>query len=136
DTWEEVDPDELSYEVNWVESTALNFLLKHSKYDSIIQELLALGEVVGTESRGLSADSLASLPSIKYKAGSSQTGSNDSCVICRVDYDDGDSLTVLSCKHSYHPECINNWSALFVVLRSQPRVRASTLGILLLRATR
>ncbi|KHG29072.1 E3 ubiquitin ligase BIG BROTHER-related -like protein [Gossypium arboreum] len=86
DTWEEVDPDELSYE-----------------------ELLALGEVVGTESRGLSADSLASLPSIKYKAGSSQTGSNDSCVICRVDYDDGDSLTVLSCKHSYHPECINNW---------------------------
>ncbi|KAH1098689.1 hypothetical protein J1N35_015610 [Gossypium stocksii] len=109
DTWEEVDPDELSYEVNWVESTALNFLLKHSKYDSIIQELLALGEVVGTESRGLSADSLASLPSINYKAGSSQTGSNDSCVICRVDYDDGDSLTVLSCKHSYHPECINNW---------------------------
>ncbi|KAA3482645.1 E3 ubiquitin ligase BIG BROTHER-related-like isoform X2 [Gossypium australe] len=86
DTWEEVDPDELSYE-----------------------ELLALGEVVGTESRGLSADSLASLPSIKYKAGSSQTGNNDSCVICRVDYDDGDSLTVLSCKHSYHPECINNW---------------------------
>ncbi|GMI74755.1 hypothetical protein like AT3G19910 [Hibiscus trionum] len=86
DTWEEVDPDELSYE-----------------------ELLALGEVVGTESRGLSADSLASLPSVKYKAGSSQIGSNESCVICRVDYEDGDSLTVLSCKHSYHPECINNW---------------------------
>ncbi|XP_022763922.1 E3 ubiquitin ligase BIG BROTHER-related-like isoform X2 [Durio zibethinus] len=79
DTWEEVDPDELSYE-----------------------ELLALSEVVGTESRGLSADSLASLPSVTYKAGSSQSGSNDSCVICRVDYEDGDSLTVLSCKHSYH----------------------------------
>ncbi|KAE8670089.1 E3 ubiquitin ligase BIG BROTHER-related [Hibiscus syriacus] len=86
DTWEEVDPDEFSYE-----------------------ELLALGEVVGTESRGLSADSLASLPSITYKAGSSQIGSNESCVICRVDYEDGDSLTVLSCKHSYHRECINNW---------------------------
>ncbi|KAK8519034.1 hypothetical protein V6N13_017717 [Hibiscus sabdariffa] len=86
DTWEEVDPDELSYE-----------------------ELIALGEVVGTESRGLSADSLASLPSVKYKAGSSQIGSNESCVICRVDYEDGDSLTVLSCKHLYHPECINNW---------------------------
>ncbi|XWS63281.1 hypothetical protein CRYUN_Cryun06bG0081800 [Craigia yunnanensis] len=55
DTWEEVDPDELSYE-----------------------ELLALGEVVGTESRGLSADSIASLPSVTYKAGSSQAGSNDS----------------------------------------------------------
>ncbi|XP_022743330.1 E3 ubiquitin ligase BIG BROTHER-related-like isoform X2 [Durio zibethinus] len=86
DTWEEVDPDELSYE-----------------------ELLALGDVVGTESRGLSADSIASLPSVTYKAGSSQTGSHDSCVICHVDYDDGDSLTLLSCKHSYHSECINNW---------------------------
>ncbi|KAG2707887.1 hypothetical protein I3843_05G151300 [Carya illinoinensis] len=86
DTWEEVDPDELSYE-----------------------ELIALGEVVGTESRGLSADTIASLPSVNYKSGSSQNGSNDSCVICRLDYEDGETLTVLSCKHSYHSECINNW---------------------------
>ncbi|KAF3455897.1 hypothetical protein FNV43_RR00539 [Rhamnella rubrinervis] len=86
DTWEEVDPDELSYE-----------------------ELLALGEVVGTESRGLSTDTIASLPSVNYKTGGSQTGSNDSCVICRLDYEDGETLTVLSCKHSYHSECINDW---------------------------
>ncbi|KAB5548026.1 hypothetical protein DKX38_011432 [Salix brachista] len=86
ETWEEVDPDELSYE-----------------------ELLALGDVVGTESRGLSPDTIASLPSINYKAGSSQNGSNDSCVICRLDYEDGETLTLLSCKHSYHSECINNW---------------------------
>ncbi|XP_022139135.1 E3 ubiquitin ligase BIG BROTHER-related [Momordica charantia] len=86
DTWEDVDPDELSYE-----------------------ELLALGEVVGTESRGLSADTIASLPSINFKSGSGQTGSNDSCVICRLDFEDDETLTVLSCKHSYHSECINNW---------------------------
>ncbi|KAJ8759318.1 hypothetical protein K2173_006838 [Erythroxylum novogranatense] len=86
DTWEDVDPDELSYE-----------------------ELLALGEVVGTESRGLSADRIASLPSVKYNSASIQNGSNDSCVICRVDFEDGETLTVLSCKHSYHSECINNW---------------------------
>ncbi|RYR36932.1 hypothetical protein Ahy_A09g041881 isoform A [Arachis hypogaea] len=86
DAWEDVDPDELSYE-----------------------ELLALGEVVGTESRGLSTDTLAGLPSIKFKTGSDQHGSNDSCVICRMDYEDDESLTVLSCKHLYHPECINNW---------------------------
>ncbi|XP_023541119.1 E3 ubiquitin ligase BIG BROTHER-related [Cucurbita pepo subsp. pepo] len=86
DTWEDVDPDELSYE-----------------------ELLALGEVVGTESRGLSADTIASLPSINFKAGSGQTGSSDSCVICRLDFEDDETLTVLSCKHSYHSECINNW---------------------------
>ncbi|KAM7275350.1 hypothetical protein ACFE04_017216 [Oxalis oulophora] len=86
DAWEEVDPDGLSYE-----------------------ELIALGEVVGTESRGLSADTIASLPSINYKAESSQSGSNDTCVICRLDYEDGETLTLLSCKHSYHPECIHNW---------------------------
>ncbi|XP_058774966.1 E3 ubiquitin ligase BIG BROTHER-related-like isoform X2 [Vicia villosa] len=86
DAWEDVDPDELSYE-----------------------ELLALGEVVGTESRGLSTDTIAGLPSVNYKTGSDQHGSNDSCVICRVDYEDDESLTLLSCKHLYHPECINNW---------------------------
>ncbi|KAK6931741.1 Zinc finger, RING-type, partial [Dillenia turbinata] len=86
DTWEDVDPDELSYE-----------------------ELLALGEVVGTESRGLSADTIASLPSMNYKTPSTQDGSTDSCVICRLDFEDGDTLTVLSCKHLYHPDCINNW---------------------------
>ncbi|KAB2618921.1 E3 ubiquitin ligase BIG BROTHER-related [Pyrus ussuriensis x Pyrus communis] len=86
DTWDEIDPDELSYE-----------------------ELLALSDVVGTESRGLSADNIASLPSVSYKTGSSQNGSNESCVICRLDYEDGENLTLLSCKHSYHSECINNW---------------------------
>ncbi|OVA01739.1 zinc finger protein [Macleaya cordata] len=85
-SYEELDPDELSYE-----------------------ELLALGEVVGTESRGLSSDTIAALPSISYKAQDDQDGSTDQCVICRLEYDDGETLTMLSCKHSYHPECINNW---------------------------
>lgn len=43
----------------------------------MIQELLALGEVVGTESRGLSADTIASLTSMNYKTQSSQGGSSD-----------------------------------------------------------
>ncbi|KAK9108715.1 hypothetical protein Sjap_016775 [Stephania japonica] len=86
DTWEEVDPDELSYE-----------------------ELLALGDVVGTECRGLSRDAIASLPSINYKVPTNQDGNTDQCVICRLDYEDGETLTKLPCKHSYHPECINNW---------------------------
>ncbi|XP_039138624.1 E3 ubiquitin ligase BIG BROTHER-related-like isoform X2 [Dioscorea cayenensis subsp. rotundata] len=86
DAWQDVDPDELSYE-----------------------ELVALGEVVGTESRGLSADTIASLPSVGYKAESAQDGDTDPCIICRMDYEDGDSLVVLSCKHAYHSDCINKW---------------------------
>ncbi|KAJ6807646.1 E3 ubiquitin ligase BIG BROTHER-related [Iris pallida] len=86
DAWQDVDPDELSYE-----------------------ELIALGEVVGTESRGLSADRIASLPSINYKGQDVQDGNSDQCVICRLDYEAGDPLVVLSCKHNYHSECINRW---------------------------
>ncbi|XP_076927035.1 E3 ubiquitin ligase BIG BROTHER-related-like [Bidens hawaiensis] len=85
-SWDDVDPDELSYE-----------------------ELIALGEVVGTESRGLSADSIASLQSVVYKTQNAQNGSSETCVICRLDYEDGDNLTLLPCKHSYHAECITNW---------------------------
>ncbi|KAF8081644.1 hypothetical protein N665_0873s0016 [Sinapis alba] len=86
DAWDEMDPDELSYE-----------------------ELLALGDVVGTESRGLSAATIASLPSKRYKDGENLNGTNESCVICRLDYEDDDDLILLPCKHSYHSECINNW---------------------------
>uniref|UniRef100_A0A0E0LXP4 RING-type domain-containing protein n=1 Tax=Oryza punctata TaxID=4537 RepID=A0A0E0LXP4_ORYPU len=84
--WEDVDPDEYSYE-----------------------ELVALGEVVGTESRGLSADTLASLPSITYRAQDKQDGNTEQCVICRVEFEEGESLVALPCKHSYHSECINQW---------------------------
>jgi E3 ubiquitin-protein ligase BIG BROTHER-like protein len=68
-----------------------------------------LGEVVGTESRGLSADTLASLPSVKYKTQNVQDGNAEQCVICRVEFEEGESLIALPCKHSYHPECINQW---------------------------
>lgn len=47
------------------------------EFGSIFQELIALGEVVGTESRGLSADNIATLPSVNYKRQSSQEGSSD-----------------------------------------------------------
>ncbi|KAL8188614.1 hypothetical protein R6Q57_029902 [Mikania cordata] len=86
DTWDDVDPDELSYE-----------------------ELIALGEVVGTESRGLSADLISSLHSVKYSTQNTQNGSSETCVICRLDYEDDDNLILLSCKHSYHSDCITNW---------------------------
>ncbi|GJN34474.1 hypothetical protein PR202_gb23137 [Eleusine coracana subsp. coracana] len=44
------------------------------------QELVALGEVVGTESRGLSADTLASLPSVTYKTKDVQDGNTEQYV--------------------------------------------------------
>ncbi|ERN20675.1 hypothetical protein AMTR_s00070p00189230 [Amborella trichopoda] len=86
DTSEDVDPDELSYE-----------------------ELIALGEVVGTQSKGLSSNIISSLPSIVFRPASANDGNLDQCAICQVDYEEGEALVNLPCKHAYHLECINNW---------------------------
>ncbi|KAL6858671.1 hypothetical protein ACP4OV_017673 [Aristida adscensionis] len=87
DAWEDVDQEEeYSYE-----------------------ELIALGEVVGTESKGLPADAIASLPSVTYQTQEKQDGNMEQCVICRVEFEEGESLVALPCKHSYHSECINQW---------------------------
>ena len=77
DSWQEVDPDEYSYE-----------------------ELVALGGVVGTERRGLSADTLASLPSVTYNTKDMQDGNTEQCVICHVGLEEGESLVALPYKHS------------------------------------
>lgn len=87
DAWQDVDPDNMSYE-----------------------ELIALGEAVGTHSRGLTQDVIAAIPYSKYVADNGATPSiNDPCVICRLDYEDGDFLSTLPCKHQYHADCIKNW---------------------------
>jgi len=31
------------------------------------------------------------------------------CVICRVEFEDGEKLKLLPCKHQYHGECIEQW---------------------------
>ena len=80
DTWEEVDPDELSYEVNLILSSPITiggWILPNGT-DYCWQELIALGEIVGTESRGLSADTIASLPSTNYKSLKTQDSETDS----------------------------------------------------------
>ncbi|KAJ4774857.1 RING/U-box superfamily protein [Rhynchospora pubera] len=86
DAWQEVDPEEYSYE-----------------------ELVALGEVVGTESRGASADTIASLPSVNYKSQNVEAENAEQCVVCRVEFEEDESLSILPCKHMYHPECISKW---------------------------
>ena len=31
------------------------------------------------------------------------------CVVCRMEFEDGDDVTSLPCSHFYHPPCIERW---------------------------
>ncbi|KAM1589653.1 hypothetical protein ACFX10_028520 [Malus domestica] len=85
---EDIDPDNMTYE-----------------------ELLDLGEAVGTQSRGLSDELISLLPSSKYKCGNFflRKKSGERCVICQMQYKRGDRQITLPCKHVYHSECISKW---------------------------
>ena len=85
--FDEIDPDDLSYE-----------------------ELIALGEIIGVEKRGLSHNEISScLIPCKFQSGESKTGI-DQCVICQVEYEEEEGVVALpNCEHPYHSECISKW---------------------------
>ncbi|XAR60389.1 hypothetical protein NMG60_11033742 [Bertholletia excelsa] len=87
--WQDnVDPDNMTYE-----------------------ELLELGETVGTQSRGLSQDLISKLPIRKFKCGffSRKKSRDERCVICQMEYKRGERQIVLPCKHVYHNDCGARW---------------------------
>lgn len=76
------------------------------------QALTAIGEVVGTVSKGLSEQALASLPTCKASSVKEAGCTNCECAVCRMEYGDDDALTLLPCKHHYHADCIQQWLTL------------------------
>lgn len=86
EAWQDVDPDNMLYE-----------------------ELVALSEVVGTQSRGLAPELISSLPLSKYVPESPSASNSEKCVICHLEYEGGDIILTLPCKHQYHSDCIKSW---------------------------
>lgn len=87
--WQDnVDPDNMTYE-----------------------ELLELGEAVGTQSRGLSKELISLLPISKYKPGffSRKKFRDERCVICQMEYKRKERRITLPCKHVYHSLCGSRW---------------------------
>ncbi|KZV36491.1 hypothetical protein F511_15996 [Dorcoceras hygrometricum] len=79
--------------------------------DMTYEELQTLGESVGNESRGLSPNIIARLPTFKYKAGffSRKKKEPEECVICCAEYKNRSELIILPCAHHYHSKCITHW---------------------------
>uniref|UniRef100_A0A7N0ZWA2 RING-type domain-containing protein n=1 Tax=Kalanchoe fedtschenkoi TaxID=63787 RepID=A0A7N0ZWA2_KALFE len=87
--WQDtIDPDTMSYE-----------------------ELLELGETVGTENRGLTKEVIAMLPISRYKRWFfwRRKSRNERCVVCQMEYKMGDKQITLPCKHVYHAGCGAKW---------------------------
>ncbi|MCL7040560.1 hypothetical protein MKW94_011028 [Papaver nudicaule] len=74
------------------------------------EQLQSLGEAIGTESKGLSEELIAYLPTFKYKTGFfSKKEKHEECVICCMEYKNRDILTKLPCQHLYHSTCVTQW---------------------------
>lgn len=71
------------------------------------EEMLAIGESMGTVPTGLSSATLSRLPHIFYRRGKA---SNETCTVCMVDLKEREDVVELpQCKHLYHPGCIKPW---------------------------
>ncbi|GMI90238.1 hypothetical protein HRI_002693100 [Hibiscus trionum] len=74
------------------------------------EELIALGEIIGVEKRGLSKEEISScLVPFKFRSIECEN-KIDRCVICQIEYEDDEGLVALpNCEHSYHSDCISKW---------------------------
>ena len=60
--------------------------------------------------RGASDRDLAKLPTVPYAEDLDLLkGEEQCCSVCITDYDQGDKLRVLPCKHLFHAKCVDQW---------------------------
>ncbi|KAL3652597.1 hypothetical protein CASFOL_002278 [Castilleja foliolosa] len=99
------------------------------------EELLALGEHIGSVGTGLSMEFIKS--NLKIRAftsvpacinlevvPSAEQEMVNFCVVCQTDYGHEESIGVLDCGHEYHRECIKQW---LVVKNSCPVCKSTAL---------
>ncbi|CAA3020929.1 probable E3 ubiquitin- ligase HIP1 [Olea europaea subsp. europaea] len=81
--------------------------IDHMSYE----ELLALGEQIGSVVTGLSEEAIRR--NLKVGTfGSSATCAEQEikfCVICQTDYEEQEKMGILDCGHEYHRDCIKKW---------------------------
>jgi hypothetical protein len=64
----------------------------------------------GEQVRGATHAQIAKLPEEKYNPDSSKVKTEDAmCAICLSQYEKGDKLRHLPCRHHFHSECIDQW---------------------------
>ncbi|UPQ99368.1 RING-type domain-containing protein [Chloropicon primus] len=78
--------------------------------DFTYEDLTTLGDSVGTVKLGLSQEKLNSMRKVQYSAESAEY-TDEKCAICQVEFEEGEDVLLLPCKHLYHNPCIEPWLA-------------------------
>ncbi|MED6152569.1 hypothetical protein PIB30_093281 [Stylosanthes scabra] len=75
------------------------------------EELIELEDFIGKEKRGLSSNEVSScLHSYTFDSvDERKNNGTDRCVICQIEYEEGEGLAVLHCGHPFHTDCISKW---------------------------
>ncbi|KAI3677128.1 hypothetical protein L1987_86749 [Smallanthus sonchifolius] len=92
--------------------------------DMSYEELLALGERIGSVSTGLSENLISKCLRESIYCSSDQTQEEGTCVICLEEYANMDDIGMLKgCKHDFHVGCIKKWLSmknLCPICKSEP----------------
>ncbi|GLT80473.1 hypothetical protein SLA2020_519110 [Shorea laevis] len=83
------------------------------------EELLALGEQIGSAKTGLSEEIITtklktrtfslSATNIDMEETATLGQEPDVCIICQEEYKNQDIIGTLSCRHEYHADCLKKW---------------------------
>lgn len=92
--------------------------------DMSYEELLALGERIGSVNTGLTEDMIAKCLRESIYCSSDQIQEEGTCVICLEEYANMDDVGMLKgCKHDFHVGCIKKWLSmknLCPICKSEP----------------
>lgn len=79
------------------------FLFNPSFLHQLLQQL-------ANPNTGVDERELSKLETINYKKPKEvKTGEEDKCTICITEFNDGEELRILPCKHIFHPQCVDTW---------------------------
>ena len=73
------------------------------------EQLLELGEKIGTVSRGLDSKKIGEIKTILFSKENIGGSNLTQCCICFEEFELNEVIKVLKCKHFFHPNCIDAW---------------------------
>ena len=72
------------------------------------EELLELGEKIGVVCKGFSEEQIKMIPIVKYKKSNSEI-KDEMCSVCQYDFLPGERLRMMTCRHTFHRRCVDDW---------------------------